>query len=303
MPLLGAPGGVGGLIAAAPSAYSFLSAGSRAGPDEQGGRVKHFSITALMALVVLVLLSGCSGVGGDDSMKDIKQKGVIVLGLDGNFPPMGFRDAAGEIGGFDIDLAKEAAKRLGVTIKPQPLAWDGIIQSLNKKDIDVIWNGLTITEERSRQIGFSKPYLENRQIIVVKAGSAIATKADLAGKVVGLQKGSSSVTALEADAPTKASLKEVRQFPDNVVALMDLAAGRVDAVVVDEIIGRFYLAKKPGEYQVLAEDFGKESYGVGFRAADKAFGAELDRVLDEMKKDGSAGEISQKWFGEDIVLK
>lgn len=264
--------------------------------------MKKYLIAALIGAAVLSM-AACNQTAGDTSMNDIKAKGNIVLGLDDNFPPMGFRDETGEITGFDIDLAKEAAKRLGVELKPLPVAWDGIILSLNKKDIDVIWNGLTITEERQKQINFTKPYLENRQIIIVKAGSTLATKADLSGKVVGLQQGSSSASALAADQATSAVLKEVRQFPDNVVALMDLAAGRLDAVVVDEIVGRYYIAKKPGEYQVLADDFGKEAYGVGFRAADKVFGAELDRVLDEMKKDGSAGEISKKWFGEDILVK
>jgi polar amino acid transport system substrate-binding protein len=265
--------------------------------------MKKFLPILAALLVAGVLLVSCTASGGDNSLAELKAKGKLVLGLDDNFPPMGFRDEQGAITGFDIDLATEAAKRLGVTLVPQPVAWDGIILSLNKKDIDVIWNGLTITPERQKQIAFSKPYLENRQIIVVKAGSAVAAKKDLAGKVVGLQQGSSSESALAADAATSQGLKEVRKFPDNVVALMDLSAGRVDAVVVDEIVGRYYIAKKPGEYQVLADDFGKEAYGIGYRLSDKAFGAELDRVLDEMKQDGSAAEISKKWFGEDILVK
>ncbi len=263
---------------------------------------KYLIILAAMALACTLFVA-CANTGGDNSLTDIKAKGNFVLGLDDNFPPMGFRDDAGEITGFDIDLAKEVAKRLGISVKSQPVAWDGIILSLNKKDIDVIWNGLTITAERQKQIAFSKPYLENRQLVVVKAGSTLASKKDLAGKTVGLQQGSSSESAVAADTATASTIKEIRKFPDNVVALMDLAAGRVDAVVVDEIVGRYYIAKKPGEYQVLSDDFGNEAYGVGYRLTDKAFGVELDRVLDEMKKDGSAEAISKKWFGEDILVK
>jgi polar amino acid transport system substrate-binding protein len=257
----------------------------------------------LLLIVFAVLLSGCSKTGGDNSLKDIKKKGSFVLGLDDSFPPMGFRDQSGDIVGFDIDLAKEAAKRIGVTVELKPVAWDGIILSLNKKDIDVIWNGLTITDKRKEQISFSSPYLENRQIIVVKDNSKITDKKGLSGKTVGLQQGSSSEEALNSDQETVKSLKEIRKFPDNVVALMDLAAGRVDAVVVDEVVGRYYISKKPGTYKVLSEDFGRESYGVGLRQSDKTFLAELDKALDEMKKDGTGALISKKWFGEDILLK
>lgn len=84
-------------------------------------------------------------------------------------------------------------------------------------------------------------------------------------------------------------------------ALLDLAAGRTDAVIVDEIVGRYYISKRPGIYQVIGDDFGSETYGVGIRKSDVKLKQELDKVLDEMKADGSADEISQKWFGEAIV--
>ena len=138
---------------------------------------------------------------------------------------MGFRDASNEIVGFDIDLAKEAAKRLGVEVEFRPVDWDGVILSLNKGDIDLVWNGMTITESRQEKINFSKPYLDNRQIVIVQAGSGLKTKADLAGKVVGLQMGSSSEVALNNDAAAAASLKEVKKYSNNVEALLDLARG------------------------------------------------------------------------------
>jgi len=239
----------------------------------------------------------------ESSLNGIKEKGKFIVGLDDSFPPMGFRDEKGEIVGFDIDLAKEAAKRLGVEVEFKPVDWDGVILSLKNKDIDVIWNGLTITEKRKEQIDFSKVYLENKQIIVVKNGSSIKTKADLKDKVVGLQQGSSSEEALNADAETAKSLKEVKKYQNNTEALLDLKNGGNDAVVVDEVVGRYYISKKPGEYAVLEEDFGRESYGVGIRKEDKEFREALDKVLDEMKADGTADEISKKWFGESIVKK
>ncbi|SHJ83744.1 amino acid ABC transporter substrate-binding protein [Tepidibacter formicigenes] len=261
------------------------------------------SIMFLLFLGIIILLMGCASTEKEDnSLEEIKKKGEFVVGLDDNFPPMGFKDENGEIVGFDIDLAKEAAKRMGVNVKFKAVDWDGVLLSLKNKDIDVIWNGLTITEERQRQINFSKVYLQNRQIIVVNNNSNIKSKEDLDGKIVGVQLGSSSENALNSDEIVK-SLKEIRKFSNNTEALMDLKAGRVDAVVVDEIVGRYYIEKKPGVYKVLEDDFGRESYGVGIRKEDIKFKEELDKILDEMKNDGTAKKISQKWFGEDIVAK
>ena len=226
---------------------------------------------------------------------------AIVIGLDDNFPPMGFRNDKNELVGFDIDLAKEAGKRLGVEVTFKPIDWNAKEAELNGRRIDVLWNGLTITEERKTNILFTKPYLENRQIIIVTDKSPITTKAQLNGKVVGVQEGSSAVDAVEKDAATAKSIKELKKFGDNVAALMDLSAGRLDALVVDEIVGRYYTTKKPGEYRVLEDNFGTEDYGVGTRKDDTELAAKLDKALDDMKADGAAAKISTDWFGKDIV--
>ncbi|MBF9016848.1 MULTISPECIES: amino acid ABC transporter substrate-binding protein [unclassified Oceanispirochaeta] len=240
---------------------------------------------------------------GDNSLKYIQDKGVFVLGLDDSFPPMGFRDENGEVAGFDIDLAKEVCKRMGVELKMQPIDWDAKILDLNSKDIDVIWNGLSISDERKEKISFSKPYIANRQIIIVQAASGIDTKADLADQKVGVQLGSTADDAVNSDEATVATLNELVKFQDNIQALMDLEVGRIDAVVVDEILGRYYISKKPGVYDVAKEDFAAEEYGIGFRKGEDAFVAEVNRIMDEMVKDGSAAAISKKWFAEDILLE
>ncbi len=228
---------------------------------------------------------------------------TIVVGLDDNFPPMGFRDEKNALVGFDIDLANEAGKRLGVAVSFKPIDWNAKEAELGGKRVDVLWNGLTITEERKAKILFTKPYLENRQIVVVLEKSPIKTKANLKGKVVGVQDGSSAIDAVQKDAATAKSLKELKKFGDNVTALMDLSAGRLDALVVDEVVGRYYTAKKPGEYRVLEENFGTEDYGVGTRKEDTDLMAKLEKAMDDMKADGSAAAISTKWFGKDIIKK
>lgn len=264
---------------------------------------KRFGIILTFTLS-LMILAGCGKASNTlDSSSTGKDKGKFIVGLDDNFPPMGFRDDKGDIVGFDIDLAKEAAKRMDMQVEFKPVEWDGIIMSLNNKDIDVIWNGLTITDKRKEQIGFTKAYLENNQIIVVKEGSPIAKKSDLNKKTVGVQMGSSSEEALNNSSDLVKSLKEVRKFSDNTQALLDLKNGGLDAVVVDEVVGRYYISKKPGEYKVLEENLGGEEYGVGVRKTDKEFLEKLDKTINDMKADGTADKIAEKWFGKAIIKK
>lgn len=277
--------------------------------------LKKLSLFVMIVMLVSALAVGCGGgqttdapddssdnAEADTSLQDVLDKGYFTLGLDDSFPPMGFRDESGEVVGFDIDLAKEVATRMGVELKIQPISWDAKTMELNNGNIDVIWNGLTITDKRKEEMSFSKPYLNNNQIIIVNADSDIDTKADLEGKKVAVQLDSSAQTAVEADEAVADSLAELVKFDDNQTAIMDLETGGVDAVVVDQILGRYIIAQKPDLFKVASEDFGSELYGIGFRLEDNAFKDEVDRILDEMKEDGKAGEISTQWFGEDIVI-
>jgi polar amino acid transport system substrate-binding protein len=260
----------------------------------------------MMALLAGAVLQGC---GKKEEAKVVAPlapppaAAVIVVGLDDNFPPMGFRNEKNELVGFDIDLAKEAGKRLGVEVQFKPIDWSAKEAELGGKRVDVLWNGLTITEARKEKILFTTPYLENHQIIIVTEKSALKTKADLKGKVVGVQDGSSAIEAIQKDATTAKSIKELKKFGDNVTALMDLTTGRLDALVVDEVVGRYYTAKKPGEYRVLEENFGTEDYGVGTRKDDTELMGKIQKAMDEMKKDGAAAKISTQWFGKDIIKK
>ncbi|MGH4051435.1 MAG: amino acid ABC transporter substrate-binding protein [Clostridium sp.] len=258
----------------------------------------------MVAILSTAILAGCSSKPAvDSSLADLKEKKELVIGLDDNFPPMGFRDDKGEIVGFDIDMAKEVGKRLGVKVTFKPVEWDGVILSLNNKDIDAIWNGLTITDKRKEQIAFSKVYLQNKQIIIVRSDSTIKGKTDLNDKNVGLQLGSSSETALAKDTTLTDSLKKVKKYSNNTEALLDLNAKRIDAVIVDEVVGRYYVNKKPNDYKILEEDLGVEDYGVGIRKNDINLTTEINKLLEEMKNDGTSNTISQKWFGKDITFK
>ena len=264
--------------------------------------MKKRNLVALLALSAI--LAACGKKEPVQPAVDAAAPAVVakvVVGLDDNFPPMGFRDEKNELVGFDIDLAREAGQRMGLELQFKPIDWSAKEAELAGKRVDMLWNGLTITEQRKEKIAFSSPYMENHQIIVVLAKSGIKNKADLAGKVVGAQDGSSAVDAIKKDEAVAKSFKELKTFGDNITALMDLSAGRLDAVVVDEVVGRFHVAKKADEYSVLEDNFGVEEYGVGLRKEDTELLAKLESALGAMKKDGKAAEIATKWFGKDII--
>lgn len=275
---------------------------------------KSVAIILVLCLALGLMIGGCgsksdskssdSAKVADNSWNDIKEKGSFTVGLDDTFAPMGFRDEKNNIVGFDVDLAKEAANRLGVKVTFQPVVWETKVAELNGGNIDVIWNGLTITDELSKQILFTSPYMSDHQIIVVTPDSTIKSKADLAGKKIGIQAGSSANKAVESDKATYEVVKNnLLEFGDNNLALRDLKGGGVQAVVVDEVAGRYVMSKQPKDFKVLSDNFGTEDFGVGLRMKDKAFKDQLEKVLNAMKEDGTAAKISEKWFGENIIKK
>lgn len=258
--------------------------------------------------MLLIMTMGFAMVGCGDTANQPAEDGTatsadtIVVGLDDQFPPMGYRDENNELVGFDIDLAKAAAEKMGVEIEFQPIDWDTKELELSSDKINLIWNGFSITDERLATMEFTKPYLNNRMLIVVPEGSDIKTKADLAGKNVGIQDGSSAVDAVEAD-EIHTQFGSMPTYDTNILALADLEVGRVDAVVIDEIVVKDYIKKNPDKkFVILDDDFGAEEYGIAAKKGNTELIEKLQAALDEMAEDGTAAEISTKWFGEDIYV-
>jgi polar amino acid transport system substrate-binding protein len=243
-----------------------------------------------------------TALAADTSLKTVGGKGKLVLGLDDSFPPMGFRNDDNQIVGYDIDVAREVARRLGVQLVPQPIDWNAKEQELNTGKIDCIWNGFTITDERKKAMAFTKPYLRNAQVVVVKKGSGYSTLASLKGKQVGLQAGSSAAEALEAATAFRASLKNVVEFKDNLTALMDLEARGVDAVVMDLIVAEDNIKRSGKAYAVLQESLAPEVFGVGFRKNDLALRDAVQGALEAMAADGTLAKVTTRWFGSDISV-
>ena len=263
---------------------------------------KTVFVLLLVLCAAVVFASGAKESGVDNSLEYIKAKGNLVLGLDDSFPPMGYRDENNEIVGFDIDVAKEVCKRLGVKLVLQPIDWNAKEQELATKQIDCIWNGFTVTEERKKSLTFSDAYVNNAQVLIVLNDSPYKTLSDLKGKTVGLQAGSSASDAL-ADSPDfKASLKNVIELKDNLTALMDLQAGGCDAVLMDLLVANYAIKQSAKPMRILEEGLANEEYAVGFRLGEKALADAVNKAMKDMAADGTMAKIATQWFGADITV-
>jgi polar amino acid transport system substrate-binding protein len=272
--------------------------------------MKRIAIVVVFAVVMGTALfaagkkdaAGTSAAGGDESLSYIINRKKLILGLDDSFPPMGFRNENNEIVGYDVDLAKEVARRIGVELVLQPIDWNAKEQELNTKEIDCIWNGFTITDERKKVITYSPPYLGNAQVIVVKGNSPTKTLADLKGKIIGLQAGSSSVDALDEAVELKASVKDVIEYKDYLTALMDLDVGGAYASLIDLVVANDTINRSGKDFRILEETLAAEQFGIGFRKGEEALMNKVWQTLLEMAKDGTVAKISTQWLGADISL-
>ncbi len=242
------------------------------------------------------------GTSEDTSLQYILDKGELILGLDTSFPPMGYKNPDQEIVGFDIDVATEVAKRMGVELVLTPISWKAKEQELATKNIDCIWNGFTKSPDRAEAMSLSLTYLMNTQVAVVLADSGIATLDDLAGKTVVIQNASTAADAMEQNKEFTDSLKQLVKVDNNVQALMDLKTAGSDSVVMDEVVARFYTETEPGVFTILDTALSEEEYVIGFRKDEIALTEEVNKHLREMKEDGALATISEKWFGEDITV-
>ncbi len=207
--------------------------------------MKKYVLTAGLAIFLACLFASNAFAAGDGSWERVKKAGVLKIGIDDAFPPMEFRNDKNELVGFDIDASRELGKRLGIKVEHMPTVWDTVILSLKSKKFDVVWSGMSITPEREKEIAFTKPYIMEKQVIVVKAGNKkIKGLKDLGAEtVVGVQLGSTSEEAL---AKLNKKFKEIKKYDKNTDAFLDLKIGRIDALAVDELVGRYYLSQKPG---------------------------------------------------------
>lgn len=270
----------------------------------------------LMAAAMVFTMAGCgSSKDADTSAKketkteDSKDKEnsdkQFIVGFDAEYPPYGYKDDNGEYVGFDLDLAQEVCARNGWELVKQPIDWDSKDMELNSGSIDCIWNGFTMTG-REDDYTWSKPYVDNSIVVVVKEGSGIEKKEDLAGKVVVVQADSSGLAALtdeednEENLKLAASFSDLQQVADYNTAFMNLEAGAVDAIVVDIGVADYQLESRTG-FAMLDDKIRTEQYAVGFKLGNEELRDQVQSTLDEMVKDGTFDDVAKKWDLSDMV--
>ena len=226
--------------------------------------------------------------------------GTLIVGFDQDFPPMGFIGNDGEFTGFDLELAQEVAKRLGLEYKPQPIAWDAKDMELEAGNIDCIWNGFTMTG-REDDYAWTEAYMANTQVFVVAKDSGIASQADLAGKVVECQVDSSAEAALKEVPDLTATFKQLLTTADYNSAFMDLEQGAVDAIAMDVIVAGYQIQQRNADFIILEDSLSAEEYGVGFKKGNTELRDKVQATLEEMAADGTLKSVSEKWFGEDVT--
>lgn len=268
---------------------------------------KRNIIITLVALVLMttILFTACTGKNDDTSKESTPAaKDTLIVGFDASFPPMGFRDeATGKYIGFDLDVAREVAKRLNKEIVLKPIDWASKDLEIANGTIDVIWNGFTM-EGREDKYTWTKPYMKNSQVLVVTADSSFTKTDELKGKRIALQSGSTADDALQKSGDFYASLdkKNILRRDNNLTALTELKNGDADAVLMDEVVAEYNIGKQGGQFKILEGSLLDEHYGVGFKLGNTQLRDDVEKTMLEMVKDGTMAKISTEWFGKDTII-
>ncbi|MGI6752007.1 MAG: amino acid ABC transporter substrate-binding protein [Anaerovoracaceae bacterium] len=234
----------------------------------------------------------------------IEDKGELIIGLDDTFAPMGFRDDAGELVGFDIDLANAVAEELGVNVTFKPIDWNAKEMELSSKRIDCIWNGMSATAERQESMSLTDKYLNNRIVIfTMDPNVKIESAADLAKYKIATQVDSASTEVMEAHENYESFKNNITELKDYDIAIMELKSKRADCMVVDEVLGE-YKNKNMGGTLILCDyNFGDDFYAIGCRKGETELVDKINGAIKALIDNGKATEISNKWFGRDIVIQ
>ena len=256
---------------------------------------KLFALTMIVVLVFsLGLMTGCGE----------KEDNVLVVGLDDTFAPMGFRDAEGKLVGFDIDLAEAVAEELGMEVEFKPIDWNAKEMELKAKTIDCVWNGMSVTPDRLKNMALTNKYLNNQIVLMTLATSDVdvTDATQLKNLRIGTQADSSALEVLMKN-------PEYNNFKDNIAeydtydtAIMDLKAGRVDVIAVDKVLGEYTNNNLDGEMKECSYALGDDYYVIGCAADNTELRDKLNNALKAVIDSGEAAKISEKWFGKDIVV-
>ncbi len=230
----------------------------------------------------------------DHSLLNVKERGVLIVGTTSGYEPMEYIDKDGNLVGFDMDLVKHIAFRLGVSAKFNDIEWSELFDAVKSGEVDIAISSITITSERSEEMLFSIPYFSGDQVIIVRAeNDDIKSPEDLKDKKVGAQEGTTcEIAALQYVNPSSLFTKYNRSEYE----IEDLKAGVIDAVVMDYIGAVGYIKNNPS-LKIVGGLFTDEYYGIVTSKDNKALMNEINKILREMKRDGTLEELKERWLG------
>lgn len=250
---------------------------------------KRIAVIMCMAALAVGTLAACG------KAQPTGGRETLTVGFDAEFPPYGYMDENGEYTGFDLELAQEVCERNGWEFVAKPINWDAKDMELSSGAIDCIWNGFTM-QGREEEYTWSVPYVDNNQVFVVPADAGISSQADLAGKIVGVQKDSSALAALETDAAMLAiTFQDLYQYDDYNVAFMDLEQGAINAVAIDIGVANYQISSRGDGFIILEDHLASEQYAVGFNLGNEELRDQVQKTLLEMADDGTFMEIAEKY--------
>ena len=270
-------------------------------------------LLCMVLVLMMVLSAGAAMAEGNSDWEYIKGKGKITIGIT-LFAPINYYDESGELIGFDTELAKATFEKLGVEVEFIEINWDSKEIELNSKNIDAIWNGMCITEERKQNMSMSRPYLYNTQAMVMKADKEADIMADISGKYVVAEQGSTGEGKLQgtiADDDTvvvsaKEYFKDANYTPVDSMAkaLMEVKSGIADVALVDSVCA-LAMVGEGTDYDDLTvnldNNFGLQEYGIGFRVGSDV--TELvNNAIIELTRDGTVAQIAEKYGLTDMLV-
>ncbi|MFZ7134189.1 MAG: ABC transporter substrate-binding protein [Eubacteriales bacterium] len=262
--------------------------------------VKKSVVLLILSLFIVGVLVGCSSETAEETTYDkIMDSGEMTFAMTGAYPPFNYIDEEGELTGFDIEIANAIAEKMGVEAVPQTAEWDGIVGGLTGGRFDMIIGSMAITEDRLEEVNFTNPYYYDGAQFFAKTGSGLSSIEDLENGKVGVVTGTTFHDYLK----DLDNIDEILQFSSDVDNFMSVEQGRADGLVTSNVVG----ARAPIDYDVDIEPVGGllyfEDIAIAIRKEDTKLLEEVNKALQTIIDDGTYEEISNQWFGMNILEK
>ncbi|WP_067700962.1 cystine ABC transporter substrate-binding protein [Erwinia sp. ErVv1] len=261
--------------------------------------VRRRVVMGVMSLALVAGFSSASYAAQENLLAKVKERGSLLVGLEGTYPPFSFQDENGKLAGFEVDFATALAQHLGVKASLKPTKWDGMLAALDSKRIDVVINQVTLSPDREKKYDFSTPYtISGIQALTKKANAdSIKRPEDLSGKKVGVGLGSNYEQWLRQNVKGV----DIRTYDDDPTKYQDLRVGRIDAILVDRLAALDLVKKTGNTLAAAGPAFSRQESGVALRKGNTDLRDAINKAIADMQKDGTMGKLSDKWFGVDVT--